>query len=134
MHQLGVAVVGYGLAGSVFHAPLIAADPRMRVAAVVTSSPERAAQARAEHPGVRVWGSAQELFVEDEDECCCPRRRNPAHPRMRPPRGRARRILSPAPRPSANEQVSRSVAPPDPDGVRQHRRACPCRAPVHRRR
>lgn len=67
MDQLGVAVVGYGLAGSVFHAPLIAADPRMRVAAVVTSSEERAAQARAEHPGVRVWKSAQEMFVEDED-------------------------------------------------------------------
>ncbi|MFE3542146.1 Gfo/Idh/MocA family oxidoreductase [Nocardia sp. NPDC059177] len=67
MDQLGVAVVGYGLAGSVFHAPLIAADPRLRVAAVVTSSAERAAQARAEHPGVRVWGSAQELFAEDED-------------------------------------------------------------------
>ncbi|MFC4376613.1 Gfo/Idh/MocA family oxidoreductase [Nocardia halotolerans] len=67
MDELGVAVVGYGLAGSVFHAPLIAAEPRMRVAAVVTSSAERAAQARAEHPGVRVWGSAAEMFAGDED-------------------------------------------------------------------
>ncbi|MEV6222365.1 Gfo/Idh/MocA family oxidoreductase [Nocardia fluminea] len=67
MDQLAVAVVGYGLAGSVFHAPLVAAEPRMRVAAVVTSSEERAEQARAEHPGVRVWKSAQEMFVEDED-------------------------------------------------------------------
>ncbi|MFD3510417.1 Gfo/Idh/MocA family oxidoreductase [Nocardia sp. NPDC058666] len=64
MDQLGVAVIGYGLAGSVFHAPLIAADPRMRVAAVVTSSEERAAQARAEHPGVRVVSSADELFAD----------------------------------------------------------------------
>ncbi|MFD4428504.1 Gfo/Idh/MocA family oxidoreductase [Nocardia sp. NPDC058497] len=67
MDQLGVAVVGYGLAGSVFHAPLIAADPRLRVAAVVTSSPERAEQARAEHPGVRVWPGAEELFAEADD-------------------------------------------------------------------
>ncbi|WP_216893398.1 Gfo/Idh/MocA family protein [Nocardia alni] len=64
MAELGVAVIGYGLAGSVFHAPLIAADPRLRVAVVVTSSPERSEQARAEHPGVRVVPTAQELFAE----------------------------------------------------------------------
>ncbi|MFE6922691.1 Gfo/Idh/MocA family oxidoreductase [Nocardia sp. NPDC057663] len=67
MDQLGVAVVGYGLAGSVFHAPLIAADPRLRVAAVVTSSQERAEQAQAEHPGARVWPSADALFAEADD-------------------------------------------------------------------
>lgn len=63
MPTLEVAVVGYGLAGSVFHAPLIAAEPRMRVAAVVTSSAERAAQAEREHPGVRVVATADELFA-----------------------------------------------------------------------
>ncbi|WP_433715323.1 Gfo/Idh/MocA family oxidoreductase [Nocardia sp. CA-084685] len=60
--SLQVAIVGYGLAGSVFHAPLIAAQPRMRVATVVTRSSERAEQARREHPGVRVLASAEELF------------------------------------------------------------------------
>ncbi|WP_043724250.1 Gfo/Idh/MocA family protein [Nocardia asiatica] len=63
MSILEVAVLGYGLAGSVFHAPLIAAQPRMRVAAVVTSSRERAERARAEHPGVRVVSHAEELFA-----------------------------------------------------------------------
>ncbi|WP_063065553.1 Gfo/Idh/MocA family protein [Nocardia violaceofusca] len=62
MAQANVAVIGYGLSGAVFHAPLIAADPRLRVAAVVTSSPERADQAREEHPGVRVFATADELF------------------------------------------------------------------------
>ncbi|HEV2635100.1 MAG TPA: Gfo/Idh/MocA family oxidoreductase [Actinocrinis sp.] len=62
MDQLNVAVIGYGLAGAVFHAPLIAAEPRMRVAAVVTGSAERAAQAEAEHPGVRVLPDADALF------------------------------------------------------------------------
>ncbi|MFD6156216.1 Gfo/Idh/MocA family oxidoreductase [Nocardia sp. NPDC060256] len=62
--SLDVAVVGYGLAGSVFHAPLIAAEPRMRVAAVVTSSAERAAQAEREHPGVRVVATTDELFAD----------------------------------------------------------------------
>ncbi|MFE7797473.1 Gfo/Idh/MocA family oxidoreductase [Nocardia sp. NPDC057440] len=62
MSSLEVAIIGYGLAGSVFHAPLIAAEPRMRVAVVVTGSGERAAQARREHPGVRVVADADELF------------------------------------------------------------------------
>ena len=61
--RLNVAIIGYGLAGAVFHAPLVAAEPRMRVAAVVTGSAERADQARAEHPGVRVFGHADELFA-----------------------------------------------------------------------
>lgn len=67
MDELGVGIVGYGLAGAVFHAPLVAAEERMRVAAVVTSSVERAARARVEYPGVRVWGSAEEMFAGDED-------------------------------------------------------------------
>jgi len=64
MSSLQVAIVGYGSDGSVFHAPLIAAQPRMRVASVVTASPERAEQARREHPGVRVVPSAVALFAD----------------------------------------------------------------------
>ena len=37
---IGVAVVGYGLAGQTFHAPLIAATPGLRLTAVVSSRPE----------------------------------------------------------------------------------------------
>lgn len=64
MSTLGVAIIGYGLAGAVFHAPLIAAEPRLRVAAVVTGSPERIAHARREHPGVRVLPDADALFAD----------------------------------------------------------------------
>ncbi|MGW1737233.1 Gfo/Idh/MocA family protein [Nocardia sp. NPDC001965] len=64
MSSLGVAVIGYGLAGSVFHAPLVAAEPRMRVAAVVTGSAERAEQAQREHPGVRVLPDSDSLFAD----------------------------------------------------------------------
>ncbi|HSX96525.1 MAG TPA: Gfo/Idh/MocA family oxidoreductase, partial [Streptomyces sp.] len=63
-----VALVGYGLAGSVFHAPLIAATEGLTLDTVVTSHPERRAQARAEFPEVRfaatvdeLWGRADEL-------------------------------------------------------------------------
>lgn len=49
-----VALAGYGLAGAVFHAPLITATPGLRLDVVATRDPGRATQARAAHPGVRV--------------------------------------------------------------------------------
>jgi scyllo-inositol 2-dehydrogenase (NADP+) len=59
---LRVAIVGYGVAGSVFHAPLIAATSGMTVSAVVTSNAERAEQARLAYEGVRVLASVEELW------------------------------------------------------------------------
>ncbi|MFG2332235.1 Gfo/Idh/MocA family oxidoreductase [Streptomyces sp. NPDC048604] len=59
---LRVGLVGYGLAGSVFHAPLIAATDGLVLDTVTTGNPERAAQARAEFPGVRVAASPDELW------------------------------------------------------------------------
>ncbi|MFI0501398.1 Gfo/Idh/MocA family oxidoreductase [Streptomyces albogriseolus] len=60
---LRVGLVGYGLAGSVFHAPLIAATQGLALGTVVTSDPERQAQARAAYPDVRVAASADELWA-----------------------------------------------------------------------
>ncbi len=60
---LRVGLVGYGLAGSVFHAPLIAATEGLALDTVVTSNPERQAQARAEFgDGLRCAASADELW------------------------------------------------------------------------
>ncbi|MGW0997644.1 Gfo/Idh/MocA family protein [Streptomyces sp. NPDC002520] len=59
---LRVGLIGYGLAGSVFHAPLIAATEGLTLDTVVTSNPERQEQARAEFPDVRVAGDIDELF------------------------------------------------------------------------
>ncbi|MER5882796.1 Gfo/Idh/MocA family oxidoreductase [Streptomyces sp. NPDC001941] len=59
---LRVGLVGYGLAGSVFHAPLIAATEGLALDTVVTTDPERRAQAEGEFPGVRFAGSADELW------------------------------------------------------------------------
>ncbi len=58
-----VGLIGYGLAGSVFHAPLIAAADGLVLDTVVTSSPERQEQARAEHPRVRTVAGTDELFA-----------------------------------------------------------------------
>ncbi|MEU6660943.1 Gfo/Idh/MocA family oxidoreductase [Streptomyces sp. NPDC046821] len=61
---LRVGLVGYGLAGSVFHAPLIAATEGLVLDTVVTSNPERQAQARAEHgDGLRFAATPDELWT-----------------------------------------------------------------------
>ena len=57
-----VAIIGYGLSGRFFHAPLIAATPGLEVARVVTSNPLRCRQVAAEHPGAKVVPDVQALW------------------------------------------------------------------------
>ena len=57
-----VALVGYGLAGAVFHAPLIATTPGLSLDAIVTRDPERRAQAQRDHPRARLIASADDLW------------------------------------------------------------------------
>jgi predicted dehydrogenase len=57
-----VALIGYGLAGSAFHAPLIVATPALRLDAIVTRDPTRRAQAAHDHPRARVVDTADELW------------------------------------------------------------------------
>ncbi len=59
-------LLGYGIAGRVFHAPLISSTGGMELAAVVTANPQRQAQARAAHPDAKVV-TADELFEMDLD-------------------------------------------------------------------
>ena len=57
-----VALLGYGLAGAAFHAPLIAAVDGLELAAIVTRSEERRSRARAEHPGAVLLDSADDVW------------------------------------------------------------------------
>ena len=59
MSGLRAAIAGFGLAGEVFHAPLIDAVDGLEVASILTTNPERQAKAAAAYPGARV--------VEDMD-------------------------------------------------------------------
>ena len=66
--EVRVGLIGYGLAGAVFHAPLISATPGLRLSAIVTSSDTRRAQAARDHPEARLvfdsdalWRIASEL-------------------------------------------------------------------------
>ncbi|MGW1270515.1 Gfo/Idh/MocA family protein [Streptomyces sp. NPDC002491] len=64
---LRVGLIGYGLAGSVFHAPLIAAADGLVLDTVVTSNPERQEQARAEFPDVRLAAGSDELLSRADE-------------------------------------------------------------------
>ena len=57
-----VALLGYGLAGSVFHAPFIATTAGLQLSVVVTGDEERREQALREHTGVEVVGTADEVW------------------------------------------------------------------------
>jgi predicted dehydrogenase len=65
---LRVAIAGYGLAGEVFHAPLIAATPGLSLVAVTTSSTERALRALTAYPDIEVFADADELLNRIGDE------------------------------------------------------------------
>ena len=59
---LRVGLVGFGLAGRVFHAPLLTADPHFEVVAIVTSDAGRQAEARSRHPKAEVLPATDDLL------------------------------------------------------------------------
>jgi predicted dehydrogenase len=58
---LNVALVGYGFAGKVFHAPLIAHTPGLRLHTVVSGDPGKV---HADHAGVRVVGDTAAALAD----------------------------------------------------------------------
>ena len=62
MSHVKVALLGYGVAGEHFHAPLIQATPGLNLAAVVTSNAERATRAVERYPAAAVLSSPDELW------------------------------------------------------------------------
>src|ERR1700737_868362 len=59
---LRVAIIGYGLAGAVFHAPLIAATDGMSVSPIVASNAERHKRARPDFPAATILASAEHIW------------------------------------------------------------------------
>ncbi|MFN8183871.1 MAG: Gfo/Idh/MocA family oxidoreductase [Candidatus Nanopelagicales bacterium] len=62
-----VGIIGYGLAGRLFHAPFIACTPGLDLTHVVSRDPSRAAQAVQEQPGVQVVPDVEALLAADVD-------------------------------------------------------------------
>ncbi len=67
LSTLRVALVGYGMGGSLSHAPFTTADPRLELAMVVTGNPDRRAAILARYPGTRLAGSFEDLLVQLDD-------------------------------------------------------------------
>jgi len=61
MREIGVGVIGYGLAGRAFHAPYVRATPGMALRAIVTRDP---AKVRADLPEMRVVPDVAALLAE----------------------------------------------------------------------
>src|SRR5262245_25812740 len=62
-NELRVALIGYGLGGRAFHAPLIAATRGLRLATIVTSNPERRAEAARTFPDAHIAESAEWVWA-----------------------------------------------------------------------
>lgn len=74
MHH--VALIGFGLAGQSFHAPLIASVPELHLAAVVTS---RADDVRARHPGASVHADVESVLTDPRIDLVVIATPNPTH-------------------------------------------------------
>ncbi len=66
MSDLRVAIAGFGLAGEVFHAPLVAAVDGLRVATILTTNAERRERARRAYPDAAVVSELGAL-LDDAD-------------------------------------------------------------------
>jgi scyllo-inositol 2-dehydrogenase (NADP+) len=60
-----VGLVGYGLGGSTFHAPLVTATPNLELVAIATSNAERVAKARARYPGVHLYDTIDDMLTSE---------------------------------------------------------------------
>jgi scyllo-inositol 2-dehydrogenase (NADP+) len=61
-----VALLGYGLAGAVFHAPLIVAAEGLELAAIVTRDDDRRSRAQRDHPTAKLLTSADEIWERSD--------------------------------------------------------------------
>ncbi len=62
-NELNVALLGFGLAGSVFHAPLVATTPGLRLHTVASRD---AGKVHAVHPGARVVADPASAFADPD--------------------------------------------------------------------
>ncbi|MEY2396176.1 MAG: scyllo-inositol 2-dehydrogenase [Acidobacteriaceae bacterium] len=71
-----VGLIGFGLAGQAFHAPVIRAVPGMELACIVERSGTRAHE---KYPGIRVARSLEELLSDKEIQLCVVATPNDSH-------------------------------------------------------
>jgi scyllo-inositol 2-dehydrogenase (NADP+) len=65
--HLRVALIGYGLAGSVFHGPLIDATPGLEITTIVTADATRRRRAASDLPRARIVPSADQVWARADE-------------------------------------------------------------------
>ncbi|WP_447004182.1 Gfo/Idh/MocA family protein [Saccharothrix isguenensis] len=56
------ALIGYGLGGAAFHAPFLSTTPGLTLSAIVTSNPDRRAEAASRYPGTELIASLDDVW------------------------------------------------------------------------
>jgi len=59
---LRTAIIGFGVSGKVFHAPLLAANPDFEISIIATSNPERQKQASVQYPQATIVPSYRQAL------------------------------------------------------------------------
>ncbi|CAG8954552.1 hypothetical protein HYFRA_00004468 [Hymenoscyphus fraxineus] len=59
-----VGVIGYGMSAKVFHIPLVQATPQFKLHAIVQRTPKPDDDASKDHPGAKIYHSAEEMFAD----------------------------------------------------------------------
>jgi predicted dehydrogenase len=77
--RLRTALIGYGMSGQTFHAPMIAATPELDLAWIVTGDPTRANLAQHRYPGSRVVSKVEDLFDKESPDLAVVATPNGAH-------------------------------------------------------
>ncbi|KAG9995544.1 NAD(P)-binding protein, partial [Aureobasidium melanogenum] len=62
--KINVGVIGYGLSAKVFHIPFIQALPDYTLYAVVQRSPKSGDDASVDHPGIKLFRNADDMFAD----------------------------------------------------------------------
>jgi scyllo-inositol 2-dehydrogenase (NADP+) len=62
-----VVLLGYGLAGRVFHGPLVETTPGLLLDAIVTNNPERQREAAAAYPSAVVYDTPEQAWASGHD-------------------------------------------------------------------
>lgn len=64
--KYNVGIIGYGLSAKTFHIPFIKAVSDFNLYAIVQRSPKPNDDASKDHPGIKLYHSADDLYKDDQ--------------------------------------------------------------------
>lgn len=67
--ELNIGIIGYGLSGKVFHAPIIESLDGLNLAGIVTRNKKRTLEITNKYPRTQVFSSPEELFGDKKIDC-----------------------------------------------------------------